>query len=80
MCLIHFGVYVHWIRAAQDRLVNYRHLQSKRGLCCQVLRHEAGLLLRGEKGGARSGVARTNALPCALTPSLLLAHALRAAP
>lgn len=36
---------------AQDRLVNYRHLQSKRGMCCQVLRHEVGLSLRGGKAG-----------------------------
>lgn len=34
---------------AQDRLVNYRHLLSKRGVCCQVLQHEVNLVLRGEK-------------------------------
>lgn len=34
---------------AQNRLVNYRHLLSKRGVCCQVLQHEVGEVLRGEK-------------------------------
>lgn len=34
---------------AQNRLVNYRHLLSKRGVRCQVLQHEVGSLLRGEK-------------------------------
>lgn len=34
---------------AQNRLVNYRHLLSKRGVCCQVLKHEVGSVLRGEK-------------------------------
>jgi len=49
VCLIHLSVYVYWIRMAQNRLVNYRHLLSKRGMCCQVLQHEVGLVLRGEK-------------------------------
>ena len=34
---------------AQNRLVNYRHLLSKRGVCCQVLQHEVGSALRGGK-------------------------------
>lgn len=34
---------------AQNRLVNYRHLLYKRGVCGQVLQHEVGLVLRGEK-------------------------------
>lgn len=34
---------------AQNRLVNYRHLLSKCGVCCQVLQHEVGLVRRGEK-------------------------------
>ena len=57
---------------AQDRLVNYRHLLSKRGVCCQVLRHEGRLWApRGRKGGARRGAAGTNAWPCALRLSFL---------
>lgn len=47
--LIHLSVYVCWIRMAQDRLVNYRHLLSKRGVRCQVLQHEVGSVLRAEK-------------------------------
>lgn len=47
--LIHLSVYVCWIRMAQNRLVNYRHLLSKCGVCCQVLQHEVGLVRRGEK-------------------------------
>lgn len=31
------------IRTAQDRLVNYRHLLSKRAACAQVLPHEVRL-------------------------------------
>ncbi len=68
---IHLGVYVRWIRMAQNRLVNYRHLLSKRGVCCQVLRHEVNLLLRGEKRWSKMWkFAWTNALPCALRLSV----------
>lgn len=57
---------------AQNRLVNYRHLLSKRGVRCQVLQHEVSLVLRGRRGGARWGIAWTNARPCASRLSLLL--------
>lgn len=53
--LIHLSVYVCWIRKAQNRLVNYRHLLSKRGVRCQVLQHEAGSPWSGR-------IAWTNAL------------------
>lgn len=51
VCLIHLSVYVCWIRMAQNSLVNYRHLLSKRGVCCQVLQHEVSLMPRDEKAG-----------------------------
>lgn len=62
MRLIHLSVYVCWIRVAQNRLVNYRHLLSKRGVCCQVLQHEVGLVLRGEK--EEQGVELHGQMPC----------------
>ena len=47
---------------AQDRLVNYRHLLSKHGVCCQVLQHEVSLVQRGEK--AERGVELHGQMVC----------------
>lgn len=33
VCQLALGVYARWISVAQDRLVNYRHLLSKCGVC-----------------------------------------------
>lgn len=60
--LIHLCVYVYWIRMAQDRLVNYRHLLSKRAVCCQVLQHEVGPLQR--EGKAEQGVKLHGQMVC----------------
>lgn len=56
---------------AQDGLVNYRHMLSKRGVCCQVLQHEVGLVLSAEReGGVSCEIAWQNGLPGALSVSV----------
>lgn len=71
VCVVSISLCI-WIRMAQNRLVNYRHLLSKRGVCCQVLQHEVGEVLRGEKVEPGVELARTSALPCAPRLSLVL--------
>lgn len=67
VCLIHLTVYVCWIRMAQDRLGNYRHLQSKCVVRCWAMR----MTWSWGQSRARCEAACTGTLPCASPVSFL---------